>query len=188
VNRRRTSLVLAGTVALGLATTACGSGFDATARQAYAPGDGVQATSGQIRVLNALVVAPEDGTTGVVLMAVANDGQEADELSAVESDAGTVEVSGSTELEPGSTVVLNAQSDTSATISGLDAEPGEEITLKVVFEQAEPVTLRTVVVAASGDYASVTPEAEPTPSATASATATAGETATPAPISSPSSS
>jgi hypothetical protein len=169
-----------------LTATGCGSGFEATARQEYAPGDGVQAASGDLRVLNALVVAPEEGSTGVVLMAVANDGNEPERLRGVESDGGTVEVSGPTSLDAGSTVVLAGDTDTTATIDGLTAEPGETITLRVLFDEAAPIELRTVVVGATGDYADVTPEAEPTPSS--SLTGTTEPTTSPNPISSPSSS
>jgi hypothetical protein len=181
---RRTSL-LAVAAAL-LTTTGCASGFEATARQPYAPADGVQAASGDLRVLNALVVAAEDDSTGVVLMAVVNDGNESERLTGVESDAGTVELSGQSSLPAGETVVVGSGTDTTATIGGLTAEPGETITLRVSFDEAAPIELRTVVVLPEGYYADVTPDAEPTPNPTLSGTTE--PTTSPNPISSPSSS
>ena len=166
--------------------TGCASGFDATARQSYAPGDGIQAGSGDLRVLSALVVAPEDADTGIVLMAVVNSGAEPDEITAVESDAGTVDYTGSQEIAAGETVVFGAESDPSVVIRDLSADPGEAITVKVSFGEAEPISLRTVVVPSTGEYASVTAPSEPSATPTADGSATPAETASPAPISSPS--
>ena len=42
----------------------CSAGFDATSTKPYAPSDGVIASSGDMRVLNALVVAAEGGDEG----------------------------------------------------------------------------------------------------------------------------
>jgi hypothetical protein len=168
--------------------TGCASGFDATARQSYAPGDGVQGVSGDLQAVSALVVAPDDGGTGVVLMAVVNNGDEAEEITSVETDAGEVDYTGSREIPPGETVIFGAGSDPSATVRDLSAEPGEAITVKLSFANAEPINLRTVVVEATGDYESVTLPPEPSPTASESGVATPGETASPAPISSPSTS
>ena len=148
-------------------TTGCGAGFEATARQSYAPADGVQGASGQMRVLNALVVAPGEGSSGsagVVLMAVVNGSSEDEEITSVETDAGSVDYTGSMTIPAGETIMFGAGSDPAAVVDGLSAEPGEEITVKVSFGDAEPISLRTVVVAATGDYESVTLAPEPSPS------------------------
>ncbi len=166
--------------------TGCASGFDATARQSYAPGDGIQAGSGDLRVLSALVVAPDEGSSGIVLMAVVNRGAQSDEITAVESDAGTVDFAGSKEIAAGETVRFGSGSEPSAVINDLVVDPGEAITLKVSFAEAEPISLRTVVVPATGEYASVTAPAEPSATPTEPGSATPAETASPAPISSPS--
>ena len=166
--------------------TGCASGFDATARQSYAPGDGIQAGTGDLRVLSALVVAPDDGSTGIVLMAVVNSGAESDEITAIESDAGTVDYTGSKEIQAGETLVFGAESDPSVVIRDLIVDAGEAITVKVSFGEAEPISLRTVVVPATGEYASVTAQAEPSATPTDDGSATPDETASPAPISSPS--
>jgi hypothetical protein len=168
--------------------TGCASGFDATARQSYAPGDGVQGGSGDLRAVSALVVAPDDGSSGVVLMAVVNNGDEAEEITSVETDAGEVDYTGSREIGAGETIIFGAGSDPSATVRDLSADPGEAITVKVSFANAEPISLRTVVVPATGDYESETLPPEPSPTASESGDATPSESASPAPISSPSSS
>ena len=185
MSRRHSTILRAALVAAVALATGCSSGFDATARQSYAPAGGVQGSSGSMRVLNALVVAADDGGSGVVLMAVVNAGTEDEEITAVETDAGTVELTGSATVPAGETVRLGAGSDTAAPVRDLTAAPGEEISVKVSFGGAEPISLRTVVVPATGEYASVTLPPEPTPSPSPSGPATPAET-TPNPISSPS--
>jgi hypothetical protein len=169
--------------------TGCASGFDATARESYAPGDGIQAGSGDLRVVSALVVSPEDSDDGVILMAVVNNGERDEEIVSVESDEGEVDYTGSHTIPAGETVLFGAGSDPSATVRNLSAEPGEALTVKISFAEAEPISLHTVVVPATGDYASITPAAEPSPSASPSESgATPSGSVEPAPISSPSTS
>jgi hypothetical protein len=170
-----------------LLATGCGSGFDATARQSYAPGDGIQAGTGDLRVVSALVVSPEESSDGVILMAVVNNGEQDEEITSVETDKGDVEYTGSHTVGAGETILFSADSDPSATVRNLGAKPGETITVKISFAEAEPISLHTVVVPATGDYASITPAAEPSPTASESGATPSGSTS-PNPISSPSSS
>ena len=167
--------------------TGCASGFDATARESYAPGDGIQAGSGDLRVVSALVVSPEDSDDGVILMGVVNNGEQDEEIVSVESDEGEVDYTGSRTIPAGETVLFGAGSDPSATVRNLSAEPGEALTVKISFAEAEPISLHTVVVPATGDYASITPAAEPTPTASESGATPSGSDS-PNPISSPSTS
>jgi hypothetical protein len=161
-------------------TTGCGSGFDATARQSYAPGDGIQAGTGDLRVVSALVVSAADSTDGVILMAVVNNGDQDEEITSVEAGGGEVDYTGSHTIPAGETVLFSADSDPSATVRNLSAKPGETVTVKISFAEAEPITLHTVVVPATGDYASITPAAEPTPAASDSG-ATPSGSASPSP-------
>lgn len=140
----------------------CSSGFDATSVQPYAPSDGILAESGDIRVLNALVVAAEGADSGLITLTIANRGDRDDRLTAITSPAGGVEIDGDDALPAGGALTLGADTPTTATISSLGAEPGQTVELKISFSRAEPVTLRTVVVPATGDYASLTPSPTPT--------------------------
>ena len=167
--------------------TGCGSGFDATARQSYAPGDGVQAGAGDLRVVSALVVSAEDSGDGVILMAVVNNGEQDEEITSIDADGGEVEYTGSKTIPARETVLFSAESDPSATVRNLSTKPGEAITVKIGFAEAEPISLHTVVVPATGDYASITPAAEPAPTASESG-ATPSGSVSPNPISSPSTS
>jgi copper(I)-binding protein len=142
----------------------CSAGFDATSIQPYAASDGINAESGDISVLNALVVAGEPSTTGVISTTIANRGERDDRLTGVTSPDATVTLDGTRDLPAGSTVLLGSGTDTSATLRGLTRLAGETVTLEFSFARAEPVTVRTVVMAATGDYADLTPPPEPTPS------------------------
>jgi len=137
--------------------SACGAGFDATSTQTYAPSDGIQADSGDIRVLNALVVAREAGSDGAVSATVVNRGDRRDRLTGATSPDGTVELSGTGDLPAGGSLTFGTGGDATATLRGLARNPGETITLELMFARAAPVRLDTVVLAATGDYAELAP-------------------------------
>jgi hypothetical protein len=172
--------VLAACAALLL--TGCGAGFGAQSVQTYAPSDGALADNGSIRVLNALVVAEEGSSTGVISMSLANHGNRDDRLSGITSSAGTVNLTGAGDLPAGSSVRFGAGTSPSATIDGLKRRPGENMTLRLSFTRSGPITVRTVVVPASGDYAEVT--VAPSTPAAESSSPTATESPSPSPTSS----
>lgn len=157
--RSRLGTALVAASLAGSALTGCSSGEGATSRQFYAPADGVYADSGDIRALNVLVVAAEGSSTGVLVMTVANRGRRADRLTGIETDAGSVVLSGPAELPAGGSLQFGSDTDPTATVTGLGAEPGEAIEVTLRFSRAEPVTLRTVVMPATGDYEDITPSA-----------------------------
>ena len=128
----------------------CSAGFNATSTQPYAPSDGIQATSGELKVLNALVVAAETGTDGVVSATIANKGDRDDRLTDITSPDGTVTLTGDDQLPAGGTVTLGVGTDTEANIAGLSKKAGETVRLKFSFGRTEPVTIDTVIVPATG--------------------------------------
>ena len=140
----------------------CSAGFDATSTKPYAPSDGVIASSGDLRVLNALVVAAEGGDEGLVSMTVVNRGTQDDRVTGITTPSGSVAVEGDNRLPAGGSLTFGA-AGTTATVSGLAKAPGQAIELRVAFARAEPVRLRTVVVPAVGEYATLTPSPSPTP-------------------------
>ena len=97
------------------------------------------------------------GANGVVSGSIANRGTSKDGLTDMTSPDGTVDLTGTGKIPPKGATRLGADTATSATISGLTKLPGETITLKLTFQRADPVTIRTVIVPASGTYASITP-------------------------------
>ena len=148
---------VAGALLAGAVLTGCASGFGATSAQPYAPADGIQAESGDLRALNVLVVAEEETTAGVLVMTVANDGTRDDRLTGVETSGGSVTPSGPVDLPAGSAVSFSNDTEATATVTGLTAGTGETIEVTLSFARATPLTLRTVVVPATGDYEGITP-------------------------------
>ncbi len=146
------------------ALTSCSTGFNATSVQPYSPADGVRAQSGQLRALNVLVVASASATSGVVITTVVNDGARDDRLVSVESPDATVTLSGIGDIVAGGTLKLSNDTPTTATVTGLTRLAGETIELTLTYERAEPVSVRTLVVAADGEYAGITPSATAPPS------------------------
>jgi hypothetical protein len=156
---RRTFSASTAAAVLGLAglLSGCGAGFDATSVKAYAPSDGIMADTGHLRILNTLVVASDSYSSGVIIATIANDGTKADELTGITSPDGTVDLTGDGTIDAGAAVSLGAGTDLSATLSSLTSLPGETITLHLRFARADPVTIHTVVVPATGPYESITP-------------------------------
>jgi len=151
-------------VGLLVVLAGCSAGFDATSSKPYSPADGVQADSGDLRVLNALVVVGDDGSTGTVSAAVVNRGDRDDRLTGVTSPGATILLTGSGDLAAGGAVTLGSGTDPSATATGLRKGAGQSITMTFSFTRSEPITIRTVVVAATGIYTDLAPSASPPPS------------------------
>lgn len=151
--------------AVGLASVlaGCSPGFNATSIKPYAPSDGVRADSGDLRVLNALVVSSSSYTSGVLSATIVNRGDKPDRLTDVTSPAGQATFTGDGTLDPGSALTLGAGTDASVTLSGLTKLPGETITVKLTFQRADPLTLHTFVVTPEGPYASITPSPTASP-------------------------
>jgi hypothetical protein len=151
--------VLAAIALLG-GLSGCGAGIGAQSVQTYAPGDGVLADNGTIRVLNALVVAGDGASTGVLSMTLVNVSDHNDRISDITSAGGTVDLTGTRALEAGRSVRFGAGTATAATIGDLSRQPGQTVSLRLTFARSEPITVRTVVVPARGDYAEITPGPE----------------------------
>jgi hypothetical protein len=150
----------------------CSAGLQAQTVKPYSPADGVMGDSGDIRVLNALVVADATGSTGVVSLTIVNRGNEDNSLTDLTSPDGTVDLTGTRDLPAGQAVRFGATTEPSATISDLTSKPGENITLVLTFARSEPLRLRTIVLPAAGPYADLTPGPE-TPADESSDTPTA---------------
>ncbi len=145
-------------LSLLMVTTGCAAGLNAQTLKPYAPADGVMANSGDIRILNALVVVADDSSgTGVVSLTIVNRGNRDDSLTDLTSPDGTVDLTGTRDLPAGKAVRFGATTEPSATISDLTKQPGATITLRFVFARTNPITLETVILPATGAYTSLTP-------------------------------
>jgi hypothetical protein len=187
VSRTRPVLtpVLLALSALVLAT-GCAAGLHAQTLEPYSPADGVVANSGDIRVLNALVVA--DGTGGgVISLTIVNRGNRDNSLTDITSPDGTVDLTGTRDLPAGHAVRFGAATEPSATIADLTEKAGQTITLTLTFARVEPITLDTVVLPAKGAYADLTPGPETPVETTETPTDESTDTSSASPSESPTS-
>ena len=141
-------------------TTGCAAGKDSPTLKPYSPADGVVANSGTIRVLNALVVADSSGGDGVVSLTIVNRGDRDDSLTDLTSPDGTVDLTGTRDLPRVMPCASVPRARPSATIGDVSVEPGHNITLKLTLPAHRADHPGTVVVPATGPYASITPGPE----------------------------
>ncbi len=187
----RVLLPAVASLALVAGTAACGAGPDAQTQKFYSPGDGVNAVVGHMRVLNALVVAPGEGSQeAVISMALGNDSTAPETVEQVVTDKyGPVRLVGERTIPARGSVIYGAEaSKNRAIIPGFTGKAGETVTLRFEFSRNAPVpALQTVVVPPTGyfDDLRIRPEPSATPSGTATGTAPVNPPGSP-PVTSPS--
>lgn len=154
----RRSIAAAAVLLAAPALSSCGVSFGAQTDQVYNPSVGVDDRSGQVDVLNALIVSGTDGSGTVVATLVNNDQQTDDTLKGVSGagkDAGmTVKPGGDTTIPAGG--LLNLATKGAVTIRGQRVVPGNFVTITFSFDRAQSVTLDVPVVSHSNpNYAGV---------------------------------
>ena len=154
----RRSIAAAAVLLAAPALSSCGVSFGAQTDQVYNPSVGVDDRSGQVDVLNALIVSGTNGSGAVVATLVNNDQQTDDTLKGVSGagkDAGmTVKPGGDTTIPAGG--LLNLATKGAVTIRGQRVVPGNFVTITFSFDRAQSVTLDVPVVSHSNpDYAGV---------------------------------
>ena len=154
----RRSIAAAAVLLAAPALSSCGVSFGAQTDQVYNPSVGVDDRSGQVDVLNALIVSGTDGSGTVVATLVNNDQRTDDTLKGVSGagkDAGmTVKPGGDTTIPAGG--LLNLATKGAVTIRGQRVVPGNFVTITFSFDRAQSVTLDVPVVSHSNpDYAGV---------------------------------
>ena len=138
--------------------SSCGVSFGAQTDQVYNPSVGTDDRSGDVDVLNALIVSGTNGSGTVIATLVDNDQQNADTLKGVAgagADASaTVKVSGDTTIPAGG--VLNLADDSGISITAKRVVPGNFVRITFSFDRAEAITVDVPVVnAANPDYSGV---------------------------------
>jgi hypothetical protein len=143
---------------LAPALTACG--FNQQTDQVYQPAVGINDRSGQIDILNALVVSGEDGSGTFAGTLVNKSTTEDDTLESVTGPG--ITASRRTVPIPARGNALLADTGR-VTVTGSGVVPGKFVELTLAFASGQSTTVKVPVVAAEGDYADV-----PLPSAAAS--------------------
>lgn len=153
----RRSIAVAAVLIAAPVVSSCGVNFGEQTDQVYNPSVGTDNRSGQVDVLNALIVSGTNGK-GTVVAGLVNENQtRADQLTGITGegrDAGSqITIGGPTVIPPGG--LLNLASIGGVQIHGGQVVPGNFVTLTFQFAHAQSATLELPVVPHSGDYANV---------------------------------
>ncbi|NUR05631.1 MAG: hypothetical protein HOQ22_04505 [Nocardioidaceae bacterium] len=150
----RRSIAAAAVVLAAPVLSSCGVNFGAQTDQVYNPSVGVDDRSGQVDVLNALIVSGDDGSGTVVASLVNNNQEQPDTLRGVGGQGLTVQPGGSTTIPPGG--LLNLATKGRIFVRGENVVPGKFVDVTFTFDKANRVNLQVPVVNASNPvYADV---------------------------------
>jgi hypothetical protein len=142
-------------------------GFSAQTDQVYQAPVGVNDRSGDVDILNALVVSGQDGS-GTFAGTLVNKADQDDTLDSV-SGSGITGARRSVEVPAEAAVPLADKGEISLKSSAI--KPGSFVELTFGFGSGQTTTIKVPVVSATGDYADVPlPTTATSPSASASAT------------------
>ena len=186
--RHRTLAVAATLVAV--AVSACANSPKVETSQPFNPGDGALGSKGDVRVLNAIIVAPAvPGGPAVLSMRMVNQGQRAEQLLRVTVGGATTAFTGTATLPASGVLTVGGPDATTQIVTTGDGAPraGASGTISFLFRRAGTLDVQTTVVAPDGYYAGFTAAPEsttaplPTPEPTATATGAASPTEGPTP-------
>jgi hypothetical protein len=159
--------------ALLLAPTLAACGFSAQTDQVYQPATGINDRSGDIDVLNALIVSGTDGSGTLSTTLVNESDTKADKLTDVTGDGLTVTTPPRGIAVPGAAAVnLGATGD--VTVTGDSVKAGDFVKVTLSFANGQTTSLKIPVVSNDGEYADVPmPTTSPTGKNSETPTATA---------------
>jgi hypothetical protein len=161
----RRSIAAAVVLAAAPVLASCGVNFGEQTDQVYNPSNGTDNRTGQVDVLNALIVSGKKGTGTVVAGLVNNNQVRPDQLVGVSAAGAQVTLGGPTTVPAGG--LLNLAEKGGVQITGSQVNPGNFVTVSFSFAHAKSVTLELPVFQHKGIYAQVpVPAASPTPTGT----------------------
>lgn len=136
--------------------TSCTVNFSAPTDEIYTPARGVSDRSGQVDVLNTVVVSGTDGKGTVVATLVNQDHEAADTLLDVSVAGTSADFSAAAQnSEVPAMGSLNLAAEGGVTASDSSIVPGRFVEVRFSFSHAKTITVNAPVVPASGDYADV---------------------------------
>ena len=146
---------------LALTLTACsGAGPNASTRLIKQVTDGVEAkvlTDGNdLRIVNTLLVATEDGSA-VVVGTMVNATATSDTWLGVYAGGTQAKISGTTTLDQNKPLIFEGESATTkAVFAGVGATPGKHVTVTFAFARAGKVSVDAIIRDKRDDYVNVT--------------------------------
>ena len=145
------SLVVGSLVGL----TGCNAnGPDAPTRNVRQVTDGVEAISGDIKAVNVLLVAQEDGSA-VLVGTIVNHGTASELITGITANGINGEVSNSI-LDADAPVIFSGDSaNSTGKFVGLNAKASDRVDIEITFASAAPIKLNAIVHAKADIYANV---------------------------------
>jgi hypothetical protein len=137
--------------------SSCGANFNAPTDQVYTPGVGTNDRSGNVDVLNAMIVSGEDGSGTVIAGLVNNVSDTPDELTGVAGagDDAPIGVDSGDQIEIPADGFVQLADTGSISATGTQIQPGHFIELTFSFEHAESVNIEVPVVANTEEFSDV---------------------------------
>ena len=146
---------------LTLTLTGCsGAGPNASTRLIKQVTDGAEAKitsdGNDLRMVNTLLVATEDGSA-VVVGTIVNAAETADTLLGIYAGGTQAKITGETTLNQNQPIIFEGDSATTKGVfAGVGAEPGKHVTVTFAFARAGKVSLDVIIRDKRDDYAKVT--------------------------------
>ena len=144
----RRGLAAAALVLATPALTACG--FNVQTDQDYQPAVGVNDRTGQVDVLNAVVVSAQDGSGQFIATFVNTSTKASVKVLSIESGGSEGTVVGK-RLKP--ETLLNLAQEAPVMVSGTDVAPGKFVKVTIDFDNGQQTVLNTPIVANTAFYA-----------------------------------
>ena len=179
---RRHFAAIAVVVALPLALTGCFNGYTAQTTAQTQGGDTVSVNAGDMAVRGLIWVRDVKNPTVVSMSAtfvLPVTGTEDELVSVTTEPNGTATITGGPVVLPGGTANVGFNSEAAVTLYAADPPQSDFLNTTLTFRKAGAVSAQVLVVPAEGQYAKVTPPADPakgsaTPSASPSVSTSAG--------------
>ena len=157
---RRTAIVLITSFALALTLTSCGAGQNAATRNISQVTDGVEETinndGNKIKIVNALLVATEDGSA-VVVGTIINQGEVDDQILTISAAGSQAILTGDLIAKPNQPIRFEGDAATTkAVFPAVGAVPGRHVVLTIGFARAGLVELEVIIRDKRDAYANVT--------------------------------
>ena len=130
------------------------SGPDAPTRNVRQVTDGVEATSGDVKAVNVLLVAQEDGSA-VLVGTIINGGDADDSIISITANEITGEVSAPSLVKNEPAIFSGDSANSTAKFVGLNAKASDRVNVEITFANAAPIKLNAIVRAKAEAYANV---------------------------------
>lgn len=135
------------------ALAACGLGFNAQTDKPYQPAVGSNDRSHEVDVLGALVVSAKPGSGVLIATLVNKSTTRADKLTSVQGDGIQVASGVTPDIPVAGLANLADPSIGGIQVQGSKVKAGGYVRVRLIFQDADPVTIEVPVVTNAGPYA-----------------------------------